>query len=129
MSGVKDMHGMFLYASVYGDTPTVEGRNLCPANIPGYNYDGQLLDLSSTANWDVSKVEDMSYMFENSELTSVDFAKNWNVSSVKDISYMFYDTSNLSDASALENWNISSDTIMNRAFSSGVITPSWYTGI
>ena len=70
-----------------------------------------------SAYWDVSKVEDMSYMFTNDGSLNAcyeNFSLNtWDVSSVKNMSYMF--AGNCSTPK-IESWDISSVEDMSYMF-------------
>ena len=52
-----------------------------------------------------------------SNLTNISALANWNTGAVIDMRYMFYNTK-ISDVSALANWNVSSVTNMYAMFSS-----------
>ena len=56
-------------------------------------------------NWDVSKITNMSHMFQNAGYLSADLS-NWDVSSVIDMSYLFYNSGQ--NTGDLKNWNVSS---------------------
>jgi surface protein len=82
------------------------------------------LDLS---NWDVSKIEDMDYMFYNcKQLESVGNLSDWDVSKVKDLSLMFYNCKNLKTVGDLSNWVVSG--VKYHMFEKSAITnvPDWY---
>ena len=64
------------------------------------------------ANWDVSNVTDMSYMFENGYEN--DDISNWDVSNVTDMSYMFYGAYFVQNISS---WDVSNVTTMQSMFS------------
>ena len=121
--------------------------------IEDYQY-SSILDANIFANWDVSNVVDMSYMFQNRSLNSYyplrnwdvskvqDFAgmlnattsspittlsglENWNVSSATDMSYMLQDNFALTDASAINNWNINSSIEFTKMFSQAPVHPEF----
>jgi surface protein len=71
-----------------------------PANLPMpptdtfyrmFSYCYRLQDITALANWNVSKVKNMSQMFYCcQQLQYITALTNWNVSNVKDMSDMFY---------------------------------------
>lgn len=92
-----------------------------------YMFRGDEFETSIVKDWDVSKVTNMSHMFENA--VYVDFSKlsNWDVSSVADMSYMFrnvfeYDSGtspsfyHYNDASFIENWDVRNVTNFEHMF-------------
>ena len=78
------------------------------AKFDGYNLDIFNGDISQ---WDVSKVENMSYMFNRSKFNR-DISK-WNVSNVTDMRDMFVWSKFNGDIS---NWNVSKVKYMNSMF-------------
>ena len=76
----------------------------------------EYIDIS---DWNVSKVEDMQYMFAYCEkLKSVGDISNWDVSNVKNMIGMFYHCSTLKYVGDLSNWNVSNVKTMQHVFSS-----------
>ncbi|RYP94088.1 peptidase, partial [Bifidobacterium pseudolongum subsp. globosum] len=76
-----------------------------------------LASLSGLANWDVSRVTSMNYMFSNcTSLSDLSALANWNVSQVTGMNSLFSNCSSLSDLSALANWNVSQVTNMGAMF-------------
>ena len=68
---------------------------------------------SGIADWDVSNVQDMSYMF----CSASDFNQplnNWDVSNVRDMSNMFWDAERFNQP--LNNWDVSKVENMSRMF-------------
>ena len=77
-------------------------------NFSGMFQSTKISNIQALENWDTSKSENFSSMFNYCELlTSINALKNWNVSKVKDFSYMFNECSSLKDIKPLENWNVS----------------------
>ena len=71
---------------------------------------------------DVSRVKDMSNLFENSEFNG-DISK-WDVSRVVDMRYMFWNSKFVGDVS---KWDVSKVKYMNRAFDELLTkAPNWY---
>ena len=78
------------------------------------------------SGWDVSNVEDMSFMFYGCKNFNSDLSK-WNVSKVADMSFMFYDCYNFN--SNLNKWNVSKvkyNTNMFLCCFSLMDMPKWY---
>ena len=69
----------------------------------------------SISNWDVSRVTDMSGLF-NSSTNFNQPLNQWNVSNVKDMSGLFYNAESFNQP--LNQWNVSSVIDMKRMFSS-----------
>ena len=65
------------------------------------------------SNWDVSKVTNMSYMFQDAESFNQPL-NNWNVSKVTNMSAMFCFARSFNQP--LDNWNVSNVTDMNNMF-------------
>ena len=77
-------------------------------------------------DWDVSNVEDMSYMFAGCDKFNCDLSK-WDVSSVRDMRYMFNGCEKFN--SDLSDWDVSSVRYMINIFKnceSLKQIPSWY---
>jgi surface protein len=73
-----------------------------------FSHCSSLLDIKALENWNVSNVNNFSYMFNNcSSLSEIKALQNWNVSNVNNFSYMFSHCSSLSDIKALQNWIVS----------------------
>ena len=66
------------------------------------------------SNWDVSKVKNMLCMFNRCDLFKGKGLENWNVSNVKDTSYMFLKCENLN--CDLSSWNVSKVENMSSMF-------------
>ena len=71
-----------------------------------------LTSLEPLARWNTSKVVNLSgFIYDNTHLTTLSGLENWDVSNVTtwsdSISGAFEGLTNLSDASAINNWNIS----------------------
>ena len=75
------------------------------------------LDISGMANWDASTVHNMSYMFEGAKIVDFSPIANWNISNVTDLTQA-YSASGLKDFSFLANWDVSKVTNFRATFSS-----------
>ena len=77
-----------------------------------------IIDFSPLANWNVSNVTNMGSMFQNINIQSYEPFRNWNVSKVTDFSNIFNQTSasTVTTLTGLENWDVSSATYMNWMF-------------
>ena len=81
------------------------------------------------SDWDVSKVENMNWMFCNCyKLKSIGDLSNWNVSKIRDIANMFKNCWLLDSIGDLSHWDISSVKDMCRMFKGckKEIVPNWY---
>ncbi len=77
-----------------------------------------IIDVFFLSNWNTSNVIDMSYMFHNVSISSYIPFKNWNVGKVQNFSNMFNqtDASTVITLAGLENWDVSSATDMSAMF-------------
>ena len=66
--------------------------------------------------WDVSRVTNMSNLFEGILLDDCEFLRSWNVSNVTDMNYMFYDVIGLTKLDSISEWNISNVKNMSCMF-------------
>lgn len=115
----------------------VDFKDIDVSNINSFCYkskgifEGTEFEYIDISNWDVSKVEDMHYMFDRcEELTSVGDLSNWDVSKVEDMRFMFYGCKQLKSVGDLSNWNVSNVEDMGWMFKESGITniPDWYKG-
>lgn len=88
------------------DVSKVEAMNELFSNCPS------LTDLTYFADWDVSSVEDMAYIFNSCGMSSLHGLEDWDVSSVKYFNDDYGDAAfdncqNLTDISAIANWDVS----------------------
>lgn len=80
-------------------------------------YCDKLKSLGDISDWDVSKVEDMTGMFADCKnLKSVGDLSKWNVSNVKNMRSMFDGCHKLESIGNLFNWNVSSVENMTGMF-------------
>ena len=81
-----------------------------------------IIDLTPLANWKVSNVTDMHCMFQNNNIASFLPLRNWNVGKVRDFNNMFNQTkkSTTTTLAGLENWDVSSATNMSSMFADSV---------
>ena len=78
-----------------------------------FYYHMALTDLSALANWDTSKVTNMSYMFYFTKITNIDALANWDTSKVTNMSAMFNGATSLANIDGARNWDTSKVTDMN----------------
>ena len=74
-----------------------------------YNEWGcSIASLEPLANWDVSNVSDMRYLFNfrSSKLTNLKGLENWDVSGATNMGNMFAGNGALSDISQIKNWDV-----------------------
>ena len=65
-----------------------------------------LASVKELIDWDTSNVKTMSYVFTYTNLINLEGLENWDTSNVNIFSQMFCDIPNLTDASAINDWNI-----------------------
>ena len=113
-----------------------------------FKGDRSLSDISAVENWDVSKVEYMIDCFGYTNITSLEALKkwnvsqcteleqtfasyigttlhgleNWNVSNVTNMRQIFDHCENLTDATAISNWDVSKVERLDYAFSATLLT-------
>lgn len=63
-------------------------------------------DFSPISDWDVSKVENFRYAFENCKMTDLSAFSKWKVRKDTNLSHMFCCCENLTDCSAIDDWEI-----------------------
>lgn len=74
---------------------------------------------ANVANWNVSNITNMSYMFEDADIDSFLDLSGWNVSKVTDMSGMFYNCALFN--SDITMWNTSNVTDMSEMFRGATI--------
>ncbi len=86
-------------------------------NCQPFSNRNSLNDISGLADFNTSKITDMSYWFSrDSKLNDLTALKDWNVSSVQNMEGMFQSCSSIKDISVLKNWNTENVTTMERMF-------------
>lgn len=85
-----------------------------------------LTDIGGLSVWDVSQVTSLYGMFRGTKISSVSALSSWNVTKVTNMNYMFYECSNLTDASPLDDWNASNASKTNMFSTTCTTKPSWY---
>ena len=86
-----------------------------------YTWGSLLTNVNALANWDTSKVTNMSYMFAgNGNLTNIDGLRNWNTSNVTNMKEMFGGSDSVgcgfTSLSAISNWDVNNVTDMSNMF-------------
>lgn len=117
VSSAEDMSGMFGMGPGESKTghPVIDltpftGWNV--ANVTDMAMLFQNVNIESfypLRNWNVGRVEDFSNAFNqtlHSTTTTLTGLENWNVSSAKNVAMMFAHSVSLTDASAINGWNI-----------------------
>lgn len=96
-----------------------DGTNLDVSNVTNMSWmfdNNQISDLSLLANWKVDNVKDMSWMFGNNHIDNLSLLANWKVDHVTNMRYMFH-RDQISDLSPLANWKIDNVEDMSEMFS------------
>jgi hypothetical protein len=131
VSSVEDMKNMFwnndrlssFHGLEYWDVSSVTSMSGMFGMGPGRaRYNNAVVDLSPLSRWNVSNVEDMSFMFQNNNIASFLPLSNWNVGNVKNFNNSFNQTSASTTTSlaGLENWDVSSATNVSSMFADSV---------
>ncbi|WP_164503670.1 BspA family leucine-rich repeat surface protein [Pleionea sediminis] len=108
--------------NAFGDCSEVSGISILANDSPNLSsvksmrslFQDVILLSADLSQWDVSNVEDMSYMFFSAESFGGEGIDNWDVSSVKDMSNMFAETDEYGDD--LSNWDVSNVENMSGMF-------------
>ena len=105
MSGLENIEGLSIV-----NTSRVTGMN-------DVFYQARALkNIDAIANWDVSNVNDMKYMFGGTAIENLDALANWETDSLRNVAHMFISQSTLKDIDGLSNWNMSNVTTMEHMF-------------
>lgn len=98
------------------DTSNVEDMSGMFSSTP------KLKNINGTKDWDTSRVTDMSSLFEDSGIISINPISNWDVSNVENMQLMFRNTKNLRTVHGLdEKWNTNNVTDMTSMFEGSAI--------
>ena len=119
------------------DKNPIDFNDIDVSNIYSF-YDGTIgifeitkFEYIDISNWNVSNVEDMSFMFYKCEkLKFVGDLSDWVVSSVNDMYSMFDNCKKLTSVGDLSDWDVSGVKSMKWMFNNSGITniPNWYKG-
>lgn len=109
VSQVTSMKGMFLFSKILSFT--IADWNVSNVTDMSYMFQGtQSLQELNLEKWNTSNVTNMSYMFANATILQKLSISQWDVSNVTDMSYMFLMTKSLSHAD-LSSWDLNDKTI------------------
>ena len=95
-----------------------DGTNLDVSNVTNMSYmfeQNQISDLSTLANWKVDHMTNMSGMFRYNQVSDLSPLANWKVDHVTNMDEMFR-YNQISDLSPLANWNVNNVTNMGNMF-------------
>ena len=114
-SPLTSLHGL-----EYWDVSKVENMRLAFACTSSCTM--ALSDISALSNWKTSSVTTMRAMFQNNNIASFLPLSKWDVGKVQDFSNTFNQTnkSTTTTLAGLENWNVSSATNMSMMFADSV---------
>ena len=76
-----------------------------------------LADISAFSNWKPHDLEEMQYMIEYGKYTNVDPLAEWDVSNVTNMAYMFFGTDNLQNVDGLSEWETGNVQYLTGLFS------------
>lgn len=115
-SNITDMCGIFSKSDVTDYHNYVGGKKIVEAKP--YAMTLKYIDISK---WDVSKVENFSYMFHTCDIVSIGDIGKWNVSSAKNFRCMFNWCNFLKTIGDISKWAVNNVTNM-----SGMFNSCWY---
>ena len=83
-----------------------------------YLFEDQDITEIDVSDWDVRKVKSVKCMFQNCRyLKSIKGLETWDISNIEDFSFMFAGCTNLKDAGDLSNWEVTKNMNMLCMFS------------
>ncbi len=78
--------------------------------------------LKPLKKWNTSNFVDMEFAFQNFQGETLEGLEDWDVSNVEDMRQIFDHSTNLTDASAIANWNVAKVQRLDYAFSYSKLT-------
>lgn len=117
VSNVKVMRDLFYNDKVLTDiTPLSNWKTTSVTSIDGLMLACGIRDVNALKNWDTSKVwTTWGAFYKCPNLTNIDGISNWNTTSLRHMSIMFVNTP-ISTLNALKNWDVSHVTDANEVF-------------
>ena len=126
-SKITDMSNLFKYIDLYNVNFDVSKWDVSNVENTSFMFTGFVKFNCDLSNWDVSKVTNMNYMFYNCENFDYDLSK-WDVSNVLNMICMFGNCKNFKGI-GLDNWNVSKVKHMQNMLNgckSIIKKPKWY---
>ena len=126
-SKITDMSNLFKYIDLYNVNFDVSKWDVSNVENTSFMFTGFVKFDCDLSNWDVSKVTNMNYMFYNCENFDCDLSK-WDVSNVLNMICMFGNCKNFKGI-GLDNWNVSKVKHMQNMLNgckSIIKKPKWY---
>ena len=126
-SKITDMSNLFKYIDLYNVNFDVSKWDVSNVENTSFMFTGFVKFDCDLSNWDVSKVKNMNYMFYNCENFDCDLSK-WDVSNVLNMICMFGNCKNFKGI-GLDNWNVSKVKHMQNMLNgckSIIKKPKWY---
>ena len=119
VSKVTNMESVFSYCNKLSDISPLTNWNVSKVTTMSSMFRGiPIYDLSPLNNWDTSNVTTFNAIFKNTKVSNLTPLKNWNISQAKNIGSMFSYTL-IDDLAPISNWDISNNVIdMNNLFTS-----------
>ena len=128
VSNITDMSGMFngmsfnFFNDKVSDLTSLANWDTSKVTNMSEMFDDNLIsDLTPLANWDVSNVTNMSRMFTSNKVSDLTPLAHWNTSKVTDMNSMF-DGNKVSDLTPLSHWNVNNGTNMSEMFAGNQIS-------
>ena len=126
-SKITDMSNLFKYIDLYNINFDVSKWDVSNVENTSFMFTGFVKFDCDLSNWDVSKVKNMNYMFYNCENFDCDLSK-WDVSNVLNMICMFGNCKNFKGI-GLDNWNVNKVKHMQNMLNgckSIIKKPKWY---
>ena len=126
-SKITDMSNLFKYIDLYNVNFDVSKWDVSNVENTSFMFTGFVKFDCDLSNWDVSKVTNMNYMFYNCENFDCDLSK-WDVSNVLNMICMFGNCKNFKGI-GLDNWNVSKVKHMQNMLNGCKLIikkPKWY---
>ena len=99
------------------DLNDIDTSKLTLTDMSKLFFDDEKIINIDISDWNVSGIENMSYMFYGCKnLKSIGDISGWDISKVNDMSYMFYKCENLVSVGNLFSWDVSKVTTMSNMF-------------
>ena len=118
VSHVTNMQGLFESTHVSNVNPLKLWKTSSLVNPSSmFVYDGDLIDISGLANWDMSNVTNLENMFWGTSISDISPLSNWNIPKITSIGGMFWCTE-INDLSPIAHWDTSNVTNMAQIFNS-----------
>ena len=83
--------------------------------VATFSFNNDLKDISALSNWDISSLKNMDSMFMGSGITSLESLKSWDTANVEIMKQLFA-SSSVNDIEGIRDWNVSKVESMEKIF-------------